>query len=282
MDELTFAALCFGAAAALTGRSVVRAVDARRVSRLARSQVGLIDVEVMERRASGQTVTLRTVSMVLAASLAGFALIGPVGIAAGMAPAVVTRVVAKRAARQRSEGISEEIGPALRLVVDHLRIGRNLVAALTEVAEETPGPLGDILDEVLSAVRLGDPLEEVFAEVAAREGDRHLGVVASAVGLHTRHGGSLIEILETVVDTVEEEDRLRRDIASITADGRLSAQVLLAMPPVMLLFVSVLSPGYATPLVEHPTGRTMSLFALVVGAAGWRWLRALSSPEVAA
>ena len=282
MDELTFAALCFGTAAALAGRSVVRAVDARRVSRLARSQVGLIDVEVMERRASGQTVTLRTVSMVLAASLAGFALIGPVGIAAGMAPAVVTRLVAKRSARQRSERIAEEIGPALRLVIDHLRIGRNLVAALTEVAEETPGPLGDILDEVLSAVRLGDPLEEVFAEVAAREGDRHLGVVASAVGLHTRHGGSLIEILETVVDTVEEEDRLRRDIASITADGRLSAQVLLAMPPVMLLFVSVLSPGYATPLVEHPTGRMMSLFALVVGAAGWRWLRALSSPEVTA
>jgi tight adherence protein B len=282
VDELTFAALCFGTAAALAGRSVVRAVDARRVSRLARSQVGLIDVEVMERRASGPTVTLRTVSMVLAASLAGFALIGPVGIAAGMAPAVVTRLVAKRSARQRSERIAEEIGPALRLVVDHLRIGRNLVAALTEVAEETPGPLGDILDEVLSAVRLGDPLEEVFAEVAAREGDRHLGVVASAVGLHTRHGGSLIEILETVVDTVEEEDRLRRDIASITADGRLSAQVLLAMPPVMLLFVSVLSPGYATPLVEHPTGRMMSLFALVVGAAGWRWLRALSSPEVTA
>jgi Flp pilus assembly protein TadB len=54
------------------------------------------------------------------------------------------------------------------------------------------------------------------------------------------------------------------------------------MPPVMLLFVSVLSPGYATPLVEHPTGRMMSLFALVVGAAGWRWLRALSSPEVTA
>jgi tight adherence protein B len=277
-----FAALCFGAAAALTRRAVVRALDARRVSRLARSQVGLIDVGVVERRAGGQTVTLRTVSMVLAASLAGSALIGPVGIAAGMAPAVVTRVVAKRSARQRSERIAEEIGPALRLVVDHLRIGRNLVAGLTEVAEETPGPLGDILDEVLSAVRLGDPLEEVFAEVAAREGDRHLGVVASAIGLHTRHGGSLIEILETVVDTVEEEDRLRRDIASITADGRLSAQVLLAMPPVMLLFVSVLSPGYATPLVEHPTGRMMSLFALVVGAAGWRWLRALSSPEVTA
>lgn len=282
MDELTFAALCFGAAAALTGRAVMRALDARRVTRRARSQVGLIDAEVVGRRVGERNFAFRSVLVVLVASLAGFALIGPAGIAAGIAPALVTRGVAERSARQRSEQIAEEIGPALGLVVDHLRIGRNLVAALTEVAEETPGPLGDILDEVLSAVRLGDPLEEVFAEVAAREGDRHLGVVASAIGLHTRHGGSLIEILETVVDTVEEEDRLRRDIASITADGRLSAQVLLAMPLVMLLFVSVLSPGYATPLVEHPTGRAMSLFALVVGAAGWRWLRALSSPEVTA
>jgi len=260
----------------------MRALDARRVTRRARSQVGLIDAEVVGRRVGERNFAFRSVLVVLVASLAGFALIGPVGIAAGIAPALVTRGVAKRSAHQRSERIAEEIGPALGLVVDHLRIGRNLVAALTEVAEETPGPLGDILDEVLSAVRLGDPLEEVFAEVAVREGDRHLGVVASAIGLHTRHGGSLIEILETVVDTVEEEDRLRRDIASITADGRLSAQVLLAMPLVMLLFVSVLSPGYATPLVEHPTGRVMSLFALVVGAAGWRWLRALSSPEVTA
>jgi len=282
MAEVLVPAICFGIAAALVGREVAAALDGRRIRRRARSQVGLASAEIDARRADARTMSARTLVLVAGASALGLALIGLVGVLLGAVPLLVTRVLAQRAARQRSERIADEIGPALRLVVDHLRIGRNLVSALTEVAQETPGPLGDVLDEVLSAARLGEPLEEVFADVAAREGDRHLSVVASAVGLHARHGGSLIEILETVVDTVEEEDRLRRDIASITADGRLSAQVLLAMPPVMLLFVSLLSPGYATPLIDHPTGRMMSGFALVVGAIGWRWLKSLSSPEVTA
>ena len=54
-------------------------------------------------------------------------------------------------------------------------------------------------------------------------------------------------------------DRLRRDLASLTADGRLSSQVLLGLPVVTLLGVSVLSPGYATPLVATSAGRAFLL-----------------------
>lgn len=117
--------------------------------------------------------------------------------------------------------------------------------------------------------------------VADREENRHLAIVASALVLHGRHGGSLVEILETVIETVEEEDRLRRDLRSVTADGRLSAAVLLAMPPVVLVFVSAMSPGYAAPLVTSPLGIAMSTTAAVLGVIGWRWLHRLGNPEIA-
>lgn len=194
----------------------------------------------------------------------------------------IHRAGSARRRRRRNDEIDEQLSPALQLIVGHLRIGRNVVAALGEVAASTPEPLGPILGEIVAEARLGTPVDEVMQTIADREGNRHLGVVSSAIGLHTRHGGSLVEILETVIGTIEEEDRLRRDIKSLTADGRLSAKVLMAMPPVMLGFVSATSPGYAAPLIDTALGRVLSVVGVILGISGWLWLRALGNPEVIA
>jgi tight adherence protein B len=92
----------------------------------------------------------------------------------------------------------------------------------------------------------------------------------------------LVEILGTVAETIEEEDRLRRDIASLTADGRISAQVLLAMPIIMFVVISILSPGYTSPLFNSSLGRMLSMSGIVLGTIGWMWLRSLSTPKVIA
>jgi len=191
------------------------------------------------------------------------------------------RIAHMRADRSRAAALEDQLAPALQLIVGNLRVGRNVVAALAEVAEVVPEPLGGVLREVVTEAKLGTPVGEVFMSVSEREHNRHLAIVASALVLHGRHGGSLVEILETVIETVEEEDRLRRDMRSVTADGRLSAIVLLAMPPVVLVFVSALSPGYAAPLVTTPLGVSMSVTAGVLGVVGWRWLHKLGNPEIA-
>lgn len=228
-------------------------LDIRRTRRAARQQAGLIDGDYAK--------------PALATSGLFIGRIGP---------------LARRHERVRSEQISMQLAPALQLIIGHLRIGRNFVSALAEVADSSAEPLRSILMEAVAEARLGTPIDEVLKQIADREGGRHLSIVASAIGLQTRLGGSLVEILETVVDTIEEEDRLRRDIKSLTADGRLSAQILLAMPPVMFVIVSILSPGYAEPLLTDPLGRFMLATAILLALVGWRWLRALSNPAVVA
>lgn len=282
MSAAILTAGSFGVAAALLAGQATSRLDERRLQRAAREQVGLV---ARDEGSSLPTVRREQILLVLGSALAGvvgLGVIGPVGLALAAAPTMTVRSMRARAARRRHSMLDDELASALQLVVGHLKIGRNIVSALSEAADVTPDPLGSILQEIVAEARLGVPVDEVLTTVADRESNRHLAIVASAVGLHTRHGGHLVEILENVLGTIEEEDRLRRDIKSITADGRLSAQVLLAMPPAMLVLVSVLSPGYAAPLFEHPTGRKMLYAAIVLGLVGWRWLRSLSTPKVVA
>lgn len=194
--------------------------------------------------------------------------------------AMSDRVLARHRVVRRQVELADQLAPAMQLVVGNLRIGRNVLASLAEVSESVGDPLGSLLREVVAEAKLGAQVGDVLLAVAEREHNRHLAIIASALVLHGRHGGSLVEILETVIETIEEEDKLRRDLRAVTADGRLSAAVLLAMPPVVLLFVSALNPGYASPLVTTPLGLAMSGCAVILGGVGWRWLHVLSNPEI--
>lgn len=282
MSARLFAALLFALASALAVTEVVNVRHRRLTIRRARQQVGLLvaDAEGTRPVLRGWSPRLIVASLVM--SVIGVAVAGPVGLVFAAAPVLVARSWSNRQRRRRQEALADELGPALQMIIGHLRIGRNASAALVEVAESCSGPLKEVLTEVVAEARLGSPLDEVLTSVSEREGNRHLGIVASAIGLHARHGGSLVEILDTVVETIEEEDRLRRDIKSLTADGRLSAKVLLAMPPAMLAIISVLSPGYATPLANTSFGRMLALVGVVLGLVGWQWLRHLATPKVVA
>ena len=204
---------------------------------------------------------------------------GPVGVIAAPTPWLVDEVVRRRRIRQRNDNLTSTLGPALQLMIGQLRIGRNIVGAIAEVSESVPAPLGPLLQDAVAAAHLGTPIDEELMRIAREENNNHLEIVASAIGIHNRMGGSLKDILQSVVDDIEEEDKLRRDIRSLTADGRLSAQILLAMPPVMLLFVSLMSPGYASPLINDPLGRLMTVIAILLAIAGVQWLRVLSSQQ---
>lgn len=254
MSRTVAGAVAFAAAAALATTQLESAVRGRRERRRVRAQAGLLRVPDPD----APVAPWRRVRITM------------------------PRPLRARRRRRRGERLSSQLAPALALIVGHLRIGRTFTAAVSEVVDVVDEPLRSLLGETVDETRLGTPLDVVLQRIAAREGDRHLSVVASAIGLQARHGGSLVEILEGVGETIEEEDRLRRDVRTLTADNRISARVLLALPPVMLVVVSVLNPGYAAPLATDPLGRRMSLAGVVLAIVGWRWLRRLGDAEVVA
>ena len=282
MNSNILVALCFGLAGVCCMVAVERFAMERHIRRSARRQAGMRGAVLPKQEFLANRQAILFIVGVAFVSIVSMSFVGPAGIALGAVPLVMQRSRTRQRKEKRSDDLSAELGPAIQLIIGHLRIGRNVVAAVIEVADATPEPLGSILREVVAETRVGASIDEALQRVAEHEDNRHLNVVASALGLQARHGGSLVEILETVVETIEEEDRLRRDIKALTADGRLSGIVLMAMPPVMLVLVSLFSPGYAAPLVQEPLGRAMSIVGVVLAFTGWRWLKVLGTPKVVA
>ena len=268
--------LLLSVAAGLTVFGLTTVRHRRRIVTAARSQVGLNSGD----ETSDHRIRIdgRLLLAAVTAAFVGVFAAGPLGIVLAPLPFVLARSWTKHQQRRRQAFLDEALGASLQLIIDQLRVGRDLTGAVVTVADSALFPLNEILDSVVAEARVGIPLHEAVERAAQAEQNRHFDVIASAISLHGRHGGSLTELLSTVAETIEAEDELRRELETLTAEGRLSAQVLMALPLVSLALLSLLSPGYAGPLFTTSSGQALTIVGIVVGTAGWGWLRSLSQP----
>lgn len=275
--------IAFGCATAWLISWLLDIRAASHISAHARAQLGLRpDLVEHPRKKLTLTTSLRRKLLVgLAVSTLGLVVIGPMGLILGAIPALITRLINNRSARKRQRALDDALAPALQRIVDQLSVGRTMSSAIEASIEHASAPLDGIFRRVISDNNVGISIDESLRSVASEESSRHLDIIASALGLHAQHGGSLTAILLAVLESIEEEDRLRRDLLTLTADARLSANVLLAMPIGALVITSLLSPGYATPLIATSAGQMMSVGGVILGTLGVIWLRHLAQPETA-
>ena len=251
------------------------------IARRARAQLGLEtddDTRPDERQPLAPRTKV-TVAISLLVAVVGVRFIGVTGILAATVPLLINRSLQQRAAHKRKKALDAALAPALQRIIDQLSVGRTMIAAIESTVHSADEPLSSILRRIVNEHQLGIQLDDSLSIIAAQENHHHLGVLSSALALHARHGGSLTHILTNVLEAIEEEDRLERDLLTLTADARLSANVLLAMPVGALVITSLLSPGYATPLIATSLGRGLSLGAVLIGCVGVMWLRRLARPE---
>jgi tight adherence protein B len=101
-----------------------------------------------------------------------------------------------------------------------------------------------------------------------------------AIKLQREVGGSLSEVLQTTADTMREREQLRRNIRALSAEGRLSATILVAMPLLIGLWMVLFRTDYVRPLWTHPLGLVFLGVAVVLMVVGITWLRAVVKVKV--
>jgi tight adherence protein B len=141
-------------------------------------------------------------------------------------------------------------------------------------------PMSTELNRALVEARLGVPIEDALDGVADRMASKDFAWVIMAIRIQRQVGGNLAELLTTVAATLRERERLRRQVHALSAEGRLSAWILGALPIGFALYLIVARGSYLQPLWSDPLGWSLLLLGAVLMVGGAMWLRKVVRVEV--
>jgi tight adherence protein B len=136
------------------------------------------------------------------------------------------------------------------------------------VGRELSDPAGSEFGMVLDELTYGLDFETVLRNLYHRVGQEDLGLMVTAVSLQSSTGGNLTEVLGNLARVIRERFKLRRKVRALSAEGRVSAYGLSALPALLFLVLTVIAPGYYGDIWEDPMVKPMLMGAVVWAMVG--------------
>jgi tight adherence protein B len=152
--------------------------------------------------------------------------------------------------RQRNRAFGDQLAETLALVAASMRGGFSLAQSLANVAKDAPEPTKHELQRVGQEVQLGLSLTQALDNLVLRMESEDLDLVVTAIKIHSRVGGNLTVILETISSTIRERARLRREVRVITSMQRISSYVIGMLPIGLGLIIFAINPKYMMKLFQ--------------------------------
>lgn len=191
-----------------------------------------------------------------------FALLTPVG---------AKILVMVRTSRRRAK-FADQVDDTVQLIAGGLRAGHGLSRTVAAAANDQESPTSEELARVVNETRLGRNLAESLTITAQRMHSSDFEWVAQAVAINQETGGNLAEVLDQVGKTIRQRNEIRRQVKALSAEGRLSAIVLVALPIVVFLFLAVVQPTYFTVFFRTPIGVIALIVAFLLLIIGSIWI----------
>ena len=180
-------------------------------------------------------------------------------------------IISARTSRRRAK-FADQVDDVVQLIAGSLRAGHGLSTALTSVATDADAPMSEELARVVNESRLGRPLPEALATTAQRMQSKDFEWVAQAIAINAETGGNLAEVLDQVGKTIRERNQIRRQVAALSAEGRLSGLILVFLPIGLFLFLSLIRPDYTAVFFQTIIGILALIIAVVLLIVGSIWL----------
>lgn len=193
----------------------------------------------------------------------------------GLAGAAVQTVASRERAR-----FEDQLPDTLNLISTSLRAGYSLLQAVEAVASEASDPTGREFTRAITETRLGRSPVDALKDVADRMESKDFDWAVLAINIQREVGGNLAEVLQTAAETMVERNRLRREMKALTAEGRISALVLGALPVFLFVFLYFTNREYLEPLLSTFPGILALSGAGVALLIGVQWLRKIVSVDI--
>jgi tight adherence protein B len=192
------------------------------------------------------------------------------GLAAATLAAAIPLGYVAQVRRRRQNLIREQLPDVLELMARILRAGQTITQAMNSVADEFKPPIGLEFSYCYEQQNLGLAPEVALKDLAQRTGLVEIKIFVLAVLVHRQAGGNLAELLDRLSHIVRERFRIRGEIKSLTAEGRMQAAILLLLPIFVWLGLLIINRGYAMKLLDHPVLVMGTIGVMGLGAV---WIR---------
>jgi len=222
-------------------------------------------------------MTVRPAKLVLTSAILGIGayLIGsyfflhfyfafPIGIAVALIP--IGYVAFMR--RRRLHKFEEHFPEALDLLGRAVRAGHAFTTGLEMISKESPEPLAGEFRTTFEEQNFGLPLRDALLNLTERVPIVDVRFFVTALMIQKETGGNLAEILDGLARIIRDRFRIYREVRVRTAQGRLTAGILIALPIMMMGLLSVLNPHYIGVLFTDPLGPIVLVVAGVMQLIG--------------
>jgi tight adherence protein B len=220
----------------------------------------------------------RRLAVVAATSLmaAGWMVIGPFPgiVLAAAAPAAVGKAIAWRRARWRRE-LAAGAGVVARALADALAGGHSVRGAIAEAASGLPGAAGEELREAARVLALGERTDAVLDGLRARARDPSWDAIVAAIAMQRTSGGNLARLLRDLAVAIDERARSEADARAATAQARMTAWIVAALPAGAAVLAQLADPGALGTLTATGPSTALACAALACEVAGVVVVRAI-------
>lgn len=165
---------------------------------------------------------------------------------------------------RRQAAFLNQLGDTLVMVSNALRAGFSFMQAMELISKEMQPPIGVEFQKVINEMNLGATLETAMENMGRRMQSSDFDLVVTAVLIQRQVGGNLSQVLDSISNTINERIRMRNEISSLTAQGKLSGLIVGVIPIFIAFFVWSNNPDYFQPMLESPMGKGLLVGAVVL------------------
>lgn len=183
-------------------------------------------------------------------------------------------------AHERQKKLTQQLPQVLESMVSTLKAGSPVVECFKLLAETAPLPIRDEFRRGLVSMQLGKSFRDVLAEMGTRIRTADFKLLMQAIFISQDVGANLADVVATIAEAIRERFRLRDFLAALTAQGKMTALFIGALPYFITAMTYLITPGYITPFLNHPIARIVFICMMIWEAIGAYILVKMTTFEV--
>jgi tight adherence protein B len=193
---------------------------------------------------------------------------------------MLPKLILKSRKKKRLQQFNVYLPEMITTLVNALRAGFSFLQALKNAAEEAPSPVKEELEITLREMQFGVSVEESLNRLHERMPSDDLDLMIQAILIQRQVGGNLAVVLEKNVHTIRERIKIQGQIKTLTAQGKMSGTVVALLPLGLSGMLSLVNPGYMTPLFTNPIGIALLCIAGISMLIGFLLITKITTIEV--